>query len=321
MDEHNIIELIKDHAKEFGKVPTISGFASKHNTHASAIIKKFGSWNNLLLKAELKPNKSSKRTSEQLVGWVKSHPNARYSDIPPGIRGALENTFGSIGKARIAADINILDWRHYIQKKSKKNTNAGRPVEYTEEIITDGLRALAVELNRPPKLKDISKKTCGFPQSAIFNRFTSFGEALKKASLPPSYSYHENKKILKEFETIILNIKLSSNNIPEFYNVEIDCMLPTFVYGNTWEIVKLTRSEVCDSSDEIMDYNKKCNDIIVWYLVDDSLFETEKFEMKCAMDLKNKTNEFLYDKLLSLRLKYDEISRKYINFNIDMVKK
>ena len=96
-----IICLIKQTAKENnGKTPTIKSFAAKLNLHPTSIIRQFGSWNKLLKKAGLTINKSNKRSNEQLLGWLKSHPNTRYHDIPFGIRNKLEQTYKSIRNAR-----------------------------------------------------------------------------------------------------------------------------------------------------------------------------------------------------------------------------
>lgn len=48
MDSLDIIPLIKELAKEKQRTPTVHMFAEKTGTHASSIIRKFGSWNELL---------------------------------------------------------------------------------------------------------------------------------------------------------------------------------------------------------------------------------------------------------------------------------
>lgn len=310
MDINELTSLIKVFAKNNGKSPTISEFADIHNLQPATIIKTFGPWNNLLLRAGLKPNKSSKRTEEDLISWLKIHPNARYSEIPNGIRSAIINKFGSIGKARTYADLAITDWRLHSRKpQRRKKSNAGRPIEYTKELIITGLQNLAKKLGKPPKPKDITKKTCGFPFTAIISRFGSFNEALKESYLPPSYSYQEYNKLNKELHTIMINIKINTNDVPLFYNIEDDGNLHTFIYKDRYEEIFLTRSNIIDKKDEILKYLKPT---IVWYLVDDSLYENDNFEIKNILDLKDDLSDKLKSLLLKLRLRYDEINRTYI---------
>lgn len=310
MDLNEITKLIKDFANASGKTPTISEFSELHNLHAATIIRKFGSWNNLLLKSGLKPNKSAKRSEKQLLMWLKSHPNAKYSEIPYGIRSGLIDKFGSIGKSRLAAGLSITDWRSYSKRGNrKKSSNAGRPIEYTKEAIVLGLQHLAKKLGRPPKMKEITKESCGFPFTAIISRFNSFNEALKAAYLPPSYSYQEYNKLNKDLNTIMLNIKINIGDIPSFYQIEVDGIKPTFIYEDRYEEVYLTRSEIANDVSKLLKNNKNT---IIWYLVDDSLYENSNFEIKNIMDLSDKLSERLKDLLMELRLRYDEINRKYI---------
>jgi len=309
VDINEIIKLIKSFAKSNGKTPTISEFSDVNNIHSATIIRNFGSWNNLLLKSGLKPNKSTKRSKKQLILWVKSHPNSRYNEIPCGIRSSLIDNFGSIGEARIAANLPIIDWRSHSRRgPRKKIKNVGRPIEYTKENIILGLQNLAKQLGRPPKMKEITKKNCGFPFTAIISRFKSFNEALKISHLPPTYSYQEYNKLNKDLYTIMINIKIDIKDIPLFYDIEINGFKPAFIYENRYEEIFLTRSDISNSIMRILNNNKKT---IVWYLVDDSLYENNKFEIKNIMELTDITNN-LKELLIELRLRYDEINRKYI---------
>ncbi len=308
-----IIGLIKECASKYKKTPTIALFADEHNIHASTIVRKFGSWNKLLTQAGLKINKSSKRSDEQLLSWLKTHPNAKYLEIPFGIRSSLEERFGSISNARVVAGLSITDWRSFVKKrKYRKPNKAGRPVEYTKQDIISGLRELAIKLKRPPRMKDVTKETCGFPISALLSRFETFNGALKKADLPPSYSHHESNKITKELYTLMINIKISLEDIPIFYNLEVDGVKPSFVYKDRWEEIKLTRSEIANSINELLKYKKRCGKLVVWYLVDDSLYDNNNLNIKCIMDLQQNIGGILKTKIFDLRMKYDEISRKYI---------
>lgn len=311
MDINELVEAIKLFYSNNKKAPTISEFSKENNIHAAVIIRKFGSWNNLLSQAGLKPNKSNKRTKEQLLLWLKAHPNSKYSEIPSGIRSALIDNFESISKARTTAGLSISDWRILPKKQYRKNPNAGRPIEYSKEKIIEGLSSLAVKLGRPPKQKDIKKTTCGFPYTAILSRFKSFNEALQAASLPPTYSYHEYNKLNKDLSTIMLNVKLNTNDVPIFYNLEIEGFRSTFVYEDRYEEVFLTRSDVAKSINKLI-AKKKDKKMIAWYLVDDSLFENDNIEIKDILNYSESINKILSDALLKLRLRYDEINRKYI---------
>jgi len=309
-----IISLIKDFQIENNKPPTIAAFSIKHSLHPSSIIRQFGSWNSLLSKAGLKLNKANKRNEDELLVWLKSHPNMKYSDMPTGIRGALEERFGSIINARSKANILVTDWRARTKHKATKNSkNAGRPLEYTKEQIITGLRLLALELGRPPRMKDIKKSITGFPLSAVFSRFKTFNEALQQAELPPVYSYQEFSKLEIELEKIMMNIKILTNDIPIYYSIEIDGYKPKFVYENKWEEIKLTRNDIFSSISSLLKYKEVGRKLIVYYLVDDSLYENENIKMFCVMDyIKILNNKIITDKIIALRLKYDEISRKYI---------
>jgi hypothetical protein len=316
MKEQYIISLIKDYAIKYGKAPTAASFSKEYNIFASAIIRRFNiSWNNLLLKADLKVNKASKRSKEDLLAWLKSHPDTKYSQVPTGIRGALEEYFGSISNAREAAGLSITDWRGLSKTKKTYSENTGRPLEYSKEIIIDGLQELANKLNRPPKMKDINKQSCGFTVNVLLSRFDSFNNALKAAGLPLVYSYHEENKLLLGLQTLIINIKISLNDIPTYY--EIDYNKPTFIYSDRIEFVKLTRSEI-ESDHSLIKYKEKIN---VLYLVDDSLYENSKITMICVFDFIEKLDdEILINKIKELRLKYDEINRKYIGQPLSFIK-
>jgi len=123
MREVDIINLLKDYAAKYGKTPTAAAFCKEYNLFASAIIRRYNcTWNSLIEKAGLKPNKATKRSKEQLLLWLKTHPNCKYNQIDFGIRGALEELFGSISNAREAAGLAIIDWRGL--SKTKKAYSA-----------------------------------------------------------------------------------------------------------------------------------------------------------------------------------------------------
>jgi hypothetical protein len=267
--------------------------------------------------AGLSLNKSNKRTNKELITWLKTHPDARYYEIPFGIRNRLEEKYGNISDARKAAGLLVVDWRTATKRRNyNKPINVGRPVEFTEEVIVEGLQALAVELSRPPRIKDVTKKRCGFTPSAIFARFGSLNAALQSASLPLIYSHHEQNKLFKELEVLMMNVKIALQDTPLLYNTEIkNGTKPIFVYENRCEELILKRSEINSSIDSIQKNLETYNKIIVWFLVDDSLNDIDGIETTCIMNLidvlKNK-NDVLADKILSLRKQYDDISRKYI---------
>jgi len=311
-----IILLIKAHAKEISRTPTIQAFADKHGFFASSIVRKFGSWNDLLKSAELSLNKANRRTDKELITWLKSHPDARYYEIPFGIRNRLEEKYGTISQARKSAGLLVTDWRSSTKRRNYcKPINAGRPIEFTESVIVSGLQNLAVELGRPPRIKDITKKRCGFTPSAIFARFGSLNAALQSASLPLIYSHHEQNKLFKELEVLMMNIKIALQDMPLSYNTKIaNGTRPIFMYDNRCEELILKRSEIHSNIDNIKK-NLKNYKIKVWFLIDDSLNDIKDIETICIMSLinilKNK-NSTLADKILSLRKQYDDISRKYI---------
>ncbi len=314
--EAEIINLIKSFALESGKAPTIQAFAEKYSVFASSIIRKFGSWNKLLKKAGLCPNKSDKRSDEQLIGWLKTHPDARYYEIPFGIRNRLEKTYNSISQARKIAGLRITDWRSSTKRRNyTKPTNAGRPIEFTEEKIVEALRGLAIRFGRPPRIRDITKKNCGFTPSAVLSRFGSLNAALQAASLPIIYSHQEQNKITKELEILMLNIKIATQDVPSLFNIEINKLKPTFVYHNRCEAIILKRSDIFSNIDLLLKHKKAFGEIVVWFLVDDSLKDDKQISTICIMDLVDdvrKINPLLADNIIKLRIQFDEISRKYV---------
>ncbi len=320
MRENELISLVKAFAKEIGKTPTLASFSKHHNIKSSSIIARFGSWNSILTKAGLVLNKANKRTSDQLILWLKIHPNAKYKDIPFGIRNGIEEKFGSLSKAREKAGLKITDWRASAKRSHRViSDKVGRPIEYTKAIIIEGLQQLATKLGRPPRMKDITKSKCGFPITAVLSRFGSFNDALQAAFLPPVYSHYEFKKLAKELDGILINIKLQTKDIPKYYNLDINGEHFTFVYDNLAEYVVLKRSDI--TADLISILKEKINDkkLKIYYLVDDSLFEDKEITIKCLMDYANNIDKVISDKILEVRLRYDEINRKYI-FNKDLFK-
>jgi len=313
MKENELIQLVKDFAKELSKTPTIASFSKKYNLNSSTIIKNFGSWNIILTKAGLNLNKSNKRTDKQLLLWIKTHPNAKYSEIPYGIRNGIDEKFGSISKAREQAGLAILDWRKLAKRKKRNVKNkAGRPIEFTTEIIVTGLQELANKLGRPPRMKDITKAKCGFPISAVLTRFSSFNEALQAAFLPPVYSHHEFKKLTKELENILVNIKFETKDLPKYYNLDINGERFTFIYDKYVESVFLKRSDLTIERLSNLISKLDGKSLKIYYLVDDSLFDDKTIVMKCIMDYVDCIDKAISDKIVDVRLKYDEINRKYI---------
>ncbi len=316
--EAEIVELIKRLAEEIGRTPTIQAFAEKHSMYASSIVRAFGSWNRLLKKAGLKPNKSDKRSDEQLLSWLKTHPDARYYDIPFGIRNRLEKTYESISQARRAAGLRIIDWRSSTKRRNyKKPINAGRPIEFTEEKIVEALRSLAVKFGRPPRTRDITKKNCGFTPGAVLSRFGSLNAALQAASLPIIYTHQEQNKLIKEVEILMVNIKMALQDTPRFFNIETNGLRPTFVYPNKCEDIRLKRSDIFSNIDTLLQYKNAFGSVTVWFLVDDSLNDDKRIQTFCIMDLIDKVKEvnpILAEGILKLRQQYDEISRKYVGY-------
>ncbi len=313
MRENDLIKLIKEFAKELGKTPTAASFSKKYDLNVSTLISRFGSWNSILAKAGLSPNKSTKRTSEQLLLWLKIHPNAKSSEIPYGIRNGIEERFGSLSKARELAGLSIIDWR-VSAKRGKRviKKKVGRPVEYTNEIIINGLQTLATKLGRPPRMKDITKAKCGFPISAVLTRFNTFNKALQAAFLPPVYSHYEFKKLINELENILVNIKFETKDTPKYYNLDINGERFTFVYDNCAEYVVLKRSDITSNLIAKLFSKIQHNNLKIYYLVDDSLFDDKTVTIKCIMDYVNSIDDIISNKIVDIRLKYDEINRKYI---------
>lgn len=312
--EAEIIKLIEEYANSAGETPTIKAFSDRYGFYASSIVRKYGSWNNLLKKANLKPNKADTRSTEQLLLWLKSHPDARYQEIPLGIRSRLETKYNSISEARKAAGLRVTDWRTATRRRKYiKSSNSGRPIEFTEDKIIEGLQKLAIEFGRPPRICDITKKRCGFTPAVVIARFGSLNSALQAASLPIVNSYQEQNKLIKELEILVLNAKLVLGDIPCFFNFEDDTLKPTFVYLNHCELVRLKRSDI--NEEEIIKYKKTFGKVIIWYLVDDSLQDSANASIICTMDLISNLSGnkiVVAEKLMSLRKQYDELTRVYV---------
>lgn len=299
MEEKNVIDYILSYYDSHNKLPSFKCFCDDNEIKKDNLPSWF-CWDSLVYKTGLK-SKSSRRDDNELLLWVKTHPKTKYNDIPNGIRRALELRFGSVTEARKLAGLNVSDFRKVIKRKK----TVGRPLEFTQEIIINGLQDLAAKLGKPPKMKDISKKSCGFPLSAVICRFGSFNNALQAADLPPIFSHNEFKKLEDDFNVLLLNHKLS-NDPPVYYKYNGERFV-NFLYKDRCEFVKLTRSDIQKS---INSYNK--GDII-YYLVDDSLFETTDITLINVMDsIDLIQNSYIKSKLLDLRNRFDEINRKYI---------
>lgn len=306
MQEKDIIQYISRYQEKNNALPSFKNFCDDNNITKEDLQQDF-CWDSLLIKIGLKHKKSTKRNDEQLLLWLKTHPKTKYDNIPNGIRRALELRFGSVTEARKKAGLKVTDLRHIIKRKRLVKAT-GRPLEFTKELIIDGLQALASNLGKPPRIKDISKKNCGFPLSAIICRFGSFNAALQAASLPPVFSHHEFKKIEDELNTLLLNIKLNTDP-PLYYKFNDGYKVINFYYEDRLEFVKLTRSDIQKNIDKFTG-DKPTN---IYYLVDDSLFETDKFKLINVMDtIESITDSYLRQSLSELRNKYDEINRKYI---------
>lgn len=312
MEEKEIISLITNYAEQNHKTPTIISFSKDYNFHPSSIIRKFGSWNVLLRKANLKTNISDKKSDEQILYWLKIHPNARYNEIPPTIRNRLQNKYNSISEARKAAGLLITDWRKSTKRRKNSKTSNGRPIEFTEDFIIENLRNFAIKLGRPPKLKEINKKSCGIPISAIFARFGNLNCALQKAALPTIYSPQEYNRLLKQFEILIMNVKLELNDLPISYNIEVNGLKPTFIYSNKCEKVLLNRSDIIVNLDLLNSYKEKFKNVSVCFLVDDSLNDIQNIESYCILNVVDKLSQTLLNKIFQLRKSYDDLSRKYV---------
>lgn len=319
-----IISLIKQYAIDNdSKTPTIKAFALQYSMAPASIIRTYGSWNKLLKQAGLKINKANKFSNEQLLGWLKSHPNTRYNDIPTGIRNKIEQKYQSISNARKIAGLKITDWRSFTKNRTYiKPINAGRPIEYTQEEIISKLQSLAITLGRPPRAKDITKKNCGFTKGAILCKFNNLNAALQASSLPIIYSYQEYNKLIKEFEIVMMNIKISSNDIPLYFKIEQNELKPTFIYNDHCEIVMLKRSDVFSNIQALLKYKDIFNELKVWFLVDDSLDEDKQISMSCVMEFIDKIKDKnLANYITKLRQRYDEISRNYVDISYIQLQK
>ncbi len=264
--------------------------------------------------------KSKKRSNEELLLWLKVHKNHRYCEIPSGIRFAIETNFGSLKKARELAGILITDYRKCPRKSKKNNKNAGRPEVLTKDFIIEKIIELAAKLGSPPRMKEINEKSCGFSAKTVSAKFGSYNEALLQCGLFPSFSSHEFSKLRRDVITALINIKIQTNNVPKYINIkhkEDMEYIPAFYYNDKWEDVKLTRSEIEKNIASLTKIKQKCNNYIIYYLVDDSLFDIVNGDIKIIniMDIISEIDDKnIIAYIKGLRDRYDEISRKYVKF-------
>jgi len=313
--EEEIIDFIKSFFKENNKTPTIKDFTNKYKI-SSSYVYKFDSWTNLIKKCGLKPNKLTNLTDKLCLNWLKTHPLAKYNEIPVGIRKKLEKKYKTISNAKKSAGLLIIDWRKSKKRNINKDSKSGRPIEFTEEKIIQNLIELTIKLSRPPKTRDICKKNCEFTIGTVVGKFGSLNNALQKASLPIMYSHQIITNLTREFETIMVNIKFYNKDIPIEYNS--NKLNPTFVYNDKCEIIKLKRSDIFLDINNIIKHKQNFKEVNVWFLIDDSLNEDENINIYCIMDfLHTIKNENIINKIKHLRQQYDDIS----NFSPPLVLK
>lgn len=162
--------MIKNKAKELNRTPT-----SKEMKHFSIIVKRFGSWNNALEKAELKINRYPYRqdyTKEELINVIKK----KVKEL------------GRIPKASEIKEITPIlkqfkTWNNAL-KQAELKVNKRR---YTEQDLLKIIKSKANELGRTPKFSEIKEI------KPVLKTFGTWNNALKNAELKINRKRSKNK--------------------------------------------------------------------------------------------------------------------------------
>ncbi|MCD3319512.1 hypothetical protein G8V07_11520 [Clostridium botulinum D/C] len=202
LTNEQILQIIRDKAKELNKTP------SKRNLGNIGEIAsyRFGSWNNALIKAGLKPKEQKNYTQQEIIQFIQLKIK-ELGRIPTatelGKRKIIQKLFGNYNNALIKAGFPNTKYAYKKESRPRFSYNLDKHKDVKEQLIKI-IQDKANELNRIPTAKD-------FPSVAIFKRiFGSFTEALRQSNLPPN-SYRTKQELLDMLK--LLSKKLNKENI------------------------------------------------------------------------------------------------------------
>ena len=175
--EENLIEILRQKAKELGRTPK-----AKEVGQVGSIVKYFGSYNKGLEAAGLKKRQFEKQcTKEELIAILQQKAKElrrapKSTEISQ--RSSIFRHFGSFNAGLQAAGLT--------PNQTKRKT-------YTEENLIEILQQKAKELGRTPKAKEITQ------YKSILKHFGSFNAGLEAAGLASNQNKrYTNKKYTEE---------------------------------------------------------------------------------------------------------------------------
>ncbi|MEC0383451.1 hypothetical protein P8818_00445 [Bacillus velezensis] len=175
--EENLIEILRQKAKELGRTPK-----AKEVGQVGSIVKYFGSYNKGLEAAGLKKRQFEKQcTKEELIAILQQKAKElrrapKSTEISQ--RSSIFRHFGSFNAGLQAAGLT--------PNQTKRKT-------YTEENLIEILQQKAKELGRTPKAKEITQ------YKSMLKHFGSFNAGLEAAGLASNQNKrYTNKKYTEE---------------------------------------------------------------------------------------------------------------------------
>ncbi len=164
--------------KKHGRPPLAKDFGGKYR----AIVNHFGSWNNALMEAGLKPTKLKRKEKWTLERITEEARNA-------AIDGQLNSADFSL--RNVVKDVFDGTWREFLtycglQHRPRKEPNyLKKPfAQYTDDELIKHLKRRAVELGRTPVIGDI------VVSKLYVTRFGSWTNTLKQAELDLVADHH-----------------------------------------------------------------------------------------------------------------------------------
>ena len=226
--KEEILELLKLKAEEIGNTPTHDSVNNDPQMpNAYNIAKVFGSFNEALKQAGLKPNLQTKRrfsrdeileSLKQKAAETRQMPTYKMLDEDEEMPSPYQvcKTFGSFANAFVEA--GLLEEHKKPTQKRKSFTN--------EEIIAS-LKALAEEKGKTPTSMDL-KQYPDLPRCGqIRRKFGSFNNALAAAGLNPRRG--DARRRFERSEIIeIFKEKSKEGVIPSWKMVENDINMPSY---------------------------------------------------------------------------------------------
>jgi len=185
MSDEELLDLIRDKYKETGKIPK-----SRMIPENGIIRRRFGSWNNALEKAGLKPE-YREYSKEELLEFIKSKFKElgrvpQRDEIPH-----FSYIYKYFNSYEDAINASGLKEEREIQKLQIIENRAEKIRKYSNEELIEIIRKKYEELGRVPTNKDVQQ------YATIIDRFSSWDDALGKIGLKVNREKYTDKQLLQ----------------------------------------------------------------------------------------------------------------------------